>query len=93
MIIDWIYGLQVNRSHPTIGESYIQFPGLICILGTGNFGFSGSSANGDNKYNFGHLAMTYSALGSLLVLGGDLGRVNRKSIRENMGQLQLENGW
>lgn len=63
-------------------------------LETGNFGFRGSPANGlNNNYDFGHLAMTYSALGSLLVLGDDLSRVNRKNIRDNMGQLQLENGW
>lgn len=63
------------------------------LLDIGSFGFRGSSANGkDHLYDFGHLAMTYTALTSLLILGDDLSKVNRQSIIDNMKELQLESG-
>lgn len=59
----------------------------------GRHGFRGSPANGcDHVYDFGHLAMTYSALASLIVLGDDLSRVNRVQLFEGMRELQLPTG-
>jgi geranylgeranyl transferase type-1 subunit beta len=75
-VIDWIYEQQISHDK-----------------GIGSFGFRGSSANGkDHPYDFGHLAMTYTALSSLLVLGDDLSKVNKQAIIDNMKELQLESG-
>lgn len=82
-----------SHTQQLVCHNSTQYSDRTDSFGTGNFGFCGSPASGDSNYNFGHLAMTYSALASLLVLGDDLSRVNRKNIRENMGQLQLEDGW
>ena len=40
----------------------------------------------------GHLAMTYTALSTLLILGDDLSQVNRPSIVDGIRKLQLPDG-
>ena len=40
----------------------------------------------------GHVAMTYTALASLLILGDDLSRVNKAAILEGLRALQLPDG-
>ena len=44
------------------------------------------------KYDSGHIAMTYTALLSLLVLGDDLGQVNKRGIMAGLRNLQLPDG-
>ncbi|XP_067929662.1 geranylgeranyl transferase type-1 subunit beta-like isoform X2 [Watersipora subatra] len=43
-------------------------------------------------YDSGHVAMTYTALCTLLVLGDDLSRVDKQAIAYGLKNLQLENG-
>ena len=43
-------------------------------------------------YDSGHIAMTYTALLSLIVLGDDLSKVNRDAIMKGLQRLQLEDG-
>ncbi|XP_033121353.1 geranylgeranyl transferase type-1 subunit beta-like, partial [Anneissia japonica] len=43
-------------------------------------------------YDFSHIAMTYTALSSLLVLGDDLSRVNKNAIITGLQALQKSNG-
>ena len=43
-------------------------------------------------YDSGHIAMTYTSLLSLLILGDDLSRVNRQGILSGLRKLQLEDG-
>lgn len=43
-------------------------------------------------YHQGHLAMTYTALATLLTLGDDLSRVNKASILSGLRHLQQDNG-
>jgi geranylgeranyl transferase type-1 subunit beta len=43
-------------------------------------------------YEYGHLAMTYTGLASLVILGDDLSRVNRAAIIEGVKALQQEDG-
>jgi geranylgeranyl transferase type-1 subunit beta len=43
-------------------------------------------------YECGHLAMTYTGLASLVILGDDLSRVNRTAIIEGVKALQQEDG-
>jgi len=43
-------------------------------------------------YNYSHIAMTYTALTTLITLGDDLSRVNKPAIVESLKELQLDNG-
>jgi len=43
-------------------------------------------------YDTGHVAMTYTAMATLLILGDDLSRVNRAAILAGLRELQMPNG-
>jgi geranylgeranyl transferase type-1 subunit beta len=43
-------------------------------------------------YDGSHIAMTYTALATLLILGDDLSRVNKKAVLISLRNLQLEDG-
>ena len=43
-------------------------------------------------YDCSHIAMTYTALASLVILGDDLSRVNRPAVIEGLKALQLPDG-
>jgi len=43
-------------------------------------------------YDSGHIAMTYTALLSLVILGDDLSRVNKSAVIAGLRQLQLVDG-
>ena len=43
-------------------------------------------------YDCSHIAMTYTALASLVILGDDLSRVNRSAVIEGLKALQLSDG-
>lgn len=45
-----------------------------------------------SEYNCGHLAMTYTGLATLVILGDDLSRVNRKAVIKGVRALQQEDG-
>lgn len=45
-----------------------------------------------HAHDHGHIAMTYTALASLLVLGDDLARVDRAAVLSGVRALQLQNG-
>ena len=58
-------------------------------------GFLGSPAvkvANNDKEHYPHLAMTYSALASLLVLGDDFSKVDRKGIIKSLRHLQKAEG-
>ena len=44
------------------------------------------------EYDCSHIAMTYTALSSLLILGDDLSRVDRPAVIEALKALQLPDG-
>lgn len=44
------------------------------------------------KYDSGHIAMTYTALLSLVILGDDLSRVNKAAVMAGLRGLQLPDG-
>ena len=43
-------------------------------------------------YDGGHIAMTYTALLSLIILGDDLSRVNKRAVLTGLRKLQLPDG-
>ncbi|KAJ3665524.1 hypothetical protein Zmor_001016 [Zophobas morio] len=80
-IIDWIYCLQVCDDSELVsgfqGSSTLNTP-FNC----------GQNAN----YKWGHIANTYSALTTLIILGDDLERIHRDSVIKSLRTLQLPNG-
>jgi geranylgeranyl transferase type-1 subunit beta len=90
-VIDWIYGLQVlpdkdepEKNYQNCGFRGSPFIGLP-------FDCSGKPCS-CHIHDQGHLAMTYVALLLLLILGDDLGRVNKRGIIESMKRLQQPDG-
>ena len=85
--IDWIYSLQIFDSVGDVGggssggggggDTLLGFAGGSCTCGPGHHG---------------HLAMTYTALASLAILGDDFGRVHRHKIAKSLGQFQNADG-
>ncbi|XP_069481619.1 geranylgeranyl transferase type-1 subunit beta isoform X2 [Ambystoma mexicanum] len=71
-----------NLSHCGFrGSSYLGMP------------FNPSKGPGiPHAYDSGHIAMTYTALSCLVILGDDLGRVNKEACLAGVRALQLEDG-
>ena len=76
-IIEWVYSLQ-------------QLTGGFC---GGSF-IGNNSSNNDkvHPYAHSHIAMTYTALATLVALGDDLSRVDKEAVITSLGQLQLSDG-
>ncbi|XP_061719510.1 geranylgeranyl transferase type-1 subunit beta [Cydia pomonella] len=83
-IIEWLYHLQVHPNKETGDMSMCGFQGSSTI----NIELHPENAH----YRCGHLAMTYTALCTLVTLGDDLSRVNRKALVEGVKALQTEEG-
>ncbi|KAI9331526.1 geranylgeranyltransferase type I beta-subunit-like protein [Zopfochytrium polystomum] len=92
--IDWIYAQQVL---PLKGSDSDNPPP------SSRYGFRSGPWSGVKHdphathteplpYDASHLAMTYTALANLLILGDDLSRVNRKAITVSLRKLQQEDG-
>lgn len=78
-LIDKIYSYQINDENN--------------LDQIGRWGFRGSFSNGlNNKYDTSHIALTYCALCSLIILGDDLKRVNRSTIIKGLSKYQKTNG-
>uniref|UniRef100_A0A0K8SRS5 Geranylgeranyl transferase type-1 subunit beta n=1 Tax=Lygus hesperus TaxID=30085 RepID=A0A0K8SRS5_LYGHE len=84
---NWIYGLQI---HPTEdGDcSRCGFQGTDTFVTLEN----GVATNCNKMFANGHLAMTYTGLASLLILGDDLSRVNKRAVIKGVAALQQEDG-
>jgi len=88
-IVDWFY-----RSLITPSSDCDRSEQLLKTCG-----FRGSTALklGDSslpthEYDHGHVAMSYTAIASLLILGDDLSRVDRKAVLAGVRALQLLDG-
>ncbi|KAG2385912.1 hypothetical protein C9374_003061 [Naegleria lovaniensis] len=94
-IIDWVYSMQIT---PDQNESNLE----RCGFRGGNF--LGLPINcyqcchehplteNQTRYDVGHIAMTYTALAILRILGDDYSRVNKKAIVGGLKYLQDKNG-
>ncbi|KAF5282110.1 hypothetical protein FQR65_LT14428 [Abscondita terminalis] len=80
-IIEWIYSLQVEDDEELVSG----FQGSSTVNTTYN-------RDSNSLYKWSHLAGTYCGLCSLIILGDDLRRVNRKAIINSLKILQLPNG-
>ena len=58
----------------------------------GAFGPKGTSGRPANEHLHGHIAMTYTSIATLLILGDDLSRINRRAIAKSLAALQDKQG-
>lgn len=86
-ITEWVYSLQISSQNNNHYESHVGFIG-------GSF-LGGSFCDSDDQpweYNYGHLAMTYTALCTLRALGDDFSEVDKEGIVRALKYLQLDDG-
>ncbi len=100
-IIDWIYNLQIaphNNSDNNKDNNNIEFwqhSGFIggTFLGGDYFQANDTrSSRAANENLHGHIAMTYTSIATLLILGDDLSRVKRDAIKVSLSALQDKQG-
>nr|XP_033784973.1 geranylgeranyl transferase type-1 subunit beta isoform X3 [Geotrypetes seraphini] len=88
-IIEWIYSLQVLPTEDNSNLNRCGFRGSSYL----GMPFNPSKKPGViHPYDSGHIAMTYTALSSLLILGDDLSRVHVDACLAGLRALQLEDG-
>ncbi|XP_012555341.1 geranylgeranyl transferase type-1 subunit beta isoform X1 [Hydra vulgaris] len=88
-IINWIYSLQILPKNDESNTTKCGFRGSP-FLGS-KYQTEGSFSVSE-LYESSHIAMTYTALCSLIILGDDLSRVNRNAIINGIKFLQKEDG-
>ncbi|CAB4016161.1 Geranylgeranyl transferase type-1 subunit beta [Paramuricea clavata] len=82
--IDWIYSLQVlSKEGRDVNNCGFKGSSTLHLKGYEDF---------ESPFDSGHIAMTYVALASLVILGDDLSRVDKKSVIESLKHLQLDDG-
>jgi len=82
-IIGWVYNNLINCD--TDDKSRCGF------RGSSTFKLCSGEAP-SHKHDYSHIAMTYTALAILVILGDDLSRINRESIAKGIKSLQLPDG-
>ncbi|XP_049791198.1 geranylgeranyl transferase type-1 subunit beta [Schistocerca nitens] len=87
-IINWIYSLQVVPQETDDKESWKR----CGFQGSSTLNFSRDSSDCSGPYVCGHLAMTYTGLAALIILGDNLSQVNKKAIIAGIKALQQEDG-
>nr|XP_050044763.1 geranylgeranyl transferase type-1 subunit beta-like [Dermacentor andersoni] len=86
-IVEWIYSLQVLPNKDRTNLDRCGFKGSHAT------GFKGNDLDDNaSSLNCGHIAMTYTALATLIILGDDLSRVDRFAIMQGLKALQQESG-
>ena len=91
-ITGWLYSCLVS---PRPGHTEHLSPALLAqcgFRGSPAFKLPSCSNLPSHAWDHGHIAMTYTALSSLLVLGDDLGRVDRVALAAGIRALQLPDG-
>lgn len=83
-IISWIYQLQIVPKDEGDDMSTCGFQGSTTV----NIDLEPCNAH----YKCGHLAMTYTGLCTLLILGDDLSQVHRKAVIAGVRALQQQDG-
>jgi geranylgeranyl transferase type-1 subunit beta len=86
-ICEWIYSLQTIQKGSN-SNNIGGFKGSNCLGGV----LSNGSSTNVGDYDQGHIAMTYTALCTLITLGDNLDRVDKNSILEGLRLLQQKDG-
>ena len=87
-IIDWIYRFQITSPSFENNNEACGFRGSLAAVSSLNPPGSPS----EHPLDTSHVTMTYAALNTLLILGDDLSRVNKKAVTCGIKALQLPNG-
>ena len=88
-IIEWVYAQQL-RAPPNAPADWAGGFRGAGYLGAPHQGAAGSAPS--SAYDTGHIAMTYTALAILTILGDDLSRVDRAATMRHVRQLQQADG-
>ncbi len=90
-IVDWLYSLQLRPPQGGTAKSPDRAGGF---RGAPQLGapHCATGAPSTSEYDRAHLAMTYSALALLTILGDDLSRVDRKGTLAFVASMQDESG-
>ena len=104
-IIEWIYSLQTPSHAENPGLNGFKGGSFLGNINGNDDNININDNINDKRdeeertctctpiyYNQGHLAMTYSALCTLITLGDDLERVNKKGIIKGLQCLQRNDG-
>jgi len=107
-LIDWIYFHQITEIKHSINTGVGGFRGSTSLVTEKevkfifenwssfylrkNFNFFNKKSIQNHNYDCSHVTMTFSALNSLLTLGDDLSRIDKKALLESLGLLQLPDG-
>eukprot|EP00211_Chloroparvula_japonica_P005719 CAMPEP_0119124058 /NCGR_PEP_ID=MMETSP1310-20130426/3791_1 /TAXON_ID=464262 /ORGANISM="Genus nov. species nov., Strain RCC2339" /LENGTH=359 /DNA_ID=CAMNT_0007113947 /DNA_START=31 /DNA_END=1106 /DNA_ORIENTATION=+ len=86
-IIDWIYAQQILPDESGEFTSYCGWRGSPFLGHPHTTGGSGAV-----EHDHCHIAMAYTALANLCVLGDDFGRVNREAVLTALRELQCPDG-
>ena len=87
-LIKWIYSQQLRRGERDGDDWLGGFRGSFLICAP----FDPKGAPSSNQYDVGHLAMTYTALATLSILGDDLSGVDRAAVLRHVHSLQQPDG-
>ncbi|KAG7156320.1 geranylgeranyl transferase type-1 subunit beta-like [Homarus americanus] len=88
-IINWIYSLQILPGDDKDQLANAGFRGGTSLASCRGHADSVSSIS---SFDCGHITMTYTALASLIILGDDLSRVDRKAVLAHVASLQCRDG-
>lgn len=84
-IIEWIYSLQVVPDSDGSNLARCGFRGSLAN------GVSGAGSE-RSEFDGSHIAMTYTALATLVILGDDLSRVDKRGVTAGLRALQQKTG-
>lgn len=84
-IINWIYSNLINCDIDD--KNRCGFRGSCTLRAGGS-----DEVRATHSHDYSHIAMTYTALSTLVILGDDLSRLNREGIAKAVRSLQLPNG-
>lgn len=85
-LIDWIYMHQITEKISDDEIGICGFRGSSTLLTEKNKNIQ------NNEYDCSHVTMTFSGLNTLITLGDDLERINKKAIIDSLKALQLPDG-
>lgn len=92
-IIEWLYLSLISPKTPALENDNLS-PDILRLCG-----FRGSpalkissSSLSTHPHDHGHIAMTYTALASLVIMGDDLSRIDRSALLTGVRALQLPDG-
>ncbi|RUS83103.1 hypothetical protein EGW08_009135 [Elysia chlorotica] len=88
-IIDWIYSLQIQPNETGTNLDQCGFRGCSML---GHPYDTQQAKNQQIPYDSSNIAMTYTSLASLLILGDDLSRVHKKAVIQGVKSLQQDDG-